>query len=513
LGTLLCETVTGASMRELLAAREGATAGDMVELRLDGVRDLDVAGALQGRRTPAVVTCRAAWEGGRFDGSEEERRAILRKALEAGAEFVDVEWRAGFDDVIAQDPARVVVSFHDFTGVPAGLEDRVAAMRRTGAGTIKVAYAARALCDTLPLRAIGEQGQAVVVGMGEPGVPSRLLAARYRSRWTFAGQGVAPGQMPAARMRDAFRFRTVGDATRLFGVVSRSAMHSLSPVMHNAAFAAAGIDAVYVPLTTDDFADFLAYAGAMGFEGASVTIPFKLDALRAASVHEPVAAAIGAANTLRRLRPAARSASRESSADLSVRSADRPGEPRPYQWEATNTDVDGFLAPLGPLFQKGLAGVRAAVLGAGGSARAVAAALASRGAIVTVHARRAEQAADVARAFGAEPAALPPPPGSWDLLVNCTPLGGANRRHESPMAGEPLDGRAVYDLTYGAGDSALVADARRAGCVVLDGLPMLIAQAERQFEWWTGQRPAPGVMQAAALGALGRTTTTTEATA
>ena len=80
------------------------------------------------------------------------------------------------------------------------------------------------------------------------------------------------------------------------------------------------------------------------------------------------------------------------------------------------------------------------------------------------------------------------------------------------MAGEPLGGRVVYDLTYGPGDSALVADARRAGRVVLDGLPMLIAQAERQFEWWTGQRPVPGVMQAAAFNALGRTTTTTEKT-
>jgi 3-dehydroquinate dehydratase / shikimate dehydrogenase len=483
--TLLCETVTGATMRELVAARDAATAGDMVELRLDGVRDVDVAGALQGRRVPAVVTCRAAWEGGRFDGSEEERRAILLRALEAGAEFVDVEWRAGFDDVIARDPARVVVSFHEFTGKPAGLDDRVAAMRRTGAGTIKVAYAAQHLADTLPLRAIGEAGGAVVIGMGEPGVPSRLLATRYGSRWTFAGAGVAPGQMPAARMRDVFRFHAIGAATRLFGVVSRTAMHSLSPVMHNAAFAAAALDAVYVPLTTDDFADFLAYADAMGFEGASVTIPFKLDALRASELQDPLAAAVGAANTLRR---------------------------QGGGWAAANTDVEGFLAPLEPLLPKGLTGVRAAVLGAGGSARAVVAALASRGARVRVHARREEQATEVASAFGAAAAALPPPPGSWDLLVNCTPLGGANRRHESPMAGQPLDGRIVYDLTYGDGDSALVADARRAGRVVVDGLPMLIAQAERQFEWWTGQRPRSGVMQAAALQALGRTTTT-EATA
>ena len=133
-GARLCETVTGATMRELLQARDAATAGDMVELRLDGVRDLDVDGALHGRRVPAVVTCRASWEGGRFEGSEDERRRILQRALAAGAEFVDVEWRAGFDDVIARDPSRAVVSFHDFTGVPAGLEDRVAAMRRTGAG-------------------------------------------------------------------------------------------------------------------------------------------------------------------------------------------------------------------------------------------------------------------------------------------------------------------------------------------------------------------------------------------
>jgi shikimate 5-dehydrogenase len=108
---------------------------------------------------------------------------------------------------------------------------------------------------------------------------------------------------------------------------------------------------------------------------------------------------------------------------------------------------------------------------------------------------------------------MPPAAGSWDLLVNCTPLGSANRRQESPMAGEPLGGRAVYDLTYGDGDSALIADARRAGCAVLDGLPMLIAQAERQFEWWTGQRPSPGIMRAAALQALGRTATTDEAKA
>ena len=68
-------------------------------------------------------------------------------------------------------------------------------------------------------------------------------------------------------------------------------------------------------------------------------------------------------------------------------------------------------------------------------------------------------------------------------------------RDESPMPGGPFNGRLVYDLTYSAGESRLVREARAAGCRTLNGLPMLIAQAERQFEWWTGQRPVPGVMR------------------
>jgi shikimate 5-dehydrogenase len=88
----------------------------------------------------------------------------------------------------------------------------------------------------------------------------------------------------------------------------------------------------------------------------------------------------------------------------------------------------------------------------------------------------------------------PPRAGSWDLLVNSTPLGGAGSHDVSPLDRERLTGQFVYDLTYGGTESALLCDARAMGCRTLDGLPMLIAQAERQFEWWTGQRPVPGVM-------------------
>lgn len=479
---LLCETVTGRSMAELLAARDGATHGDMVELRLDGVSDLDVAGALQGRRVPAVVTCRPVWEGGRFDGTEHERAHILTRALDLGADFVDVEWRAtqqsnaDFAGIVGRDPARVVVSSHDFDGVPRDLEGRVRAMRGVGGGSIKVAVAVSRLSETLPLKDIAAVGDAVVIGMGEAGVPSRLLAAHYGSKWTYAGRGVAPGQMPAETMADDFHFFRVGPETRIFGVVGTNVMHSLSPVMHNAAFEVAGIDAVYVPLRACDFEDFLSYASAMHVEGASITIPFKLDALRAATPADSLTQTVGAANTLRR---------------------DGLG------WQATNTDVDGFLAPLDAVFGTRLRNARAAVLGAGGSARAIVAALRSRGVLVTVYARRAEQAQRLAQDLDATAGEWPPAAGTWDVLVNCTPLGGAGKRDESPLPREAVTGPLVYDLAYGSGPSPLLRDAKAAGALTIDGLPMLIAQAERQFEWWTGQKPEPGVMADAVRRKLG----------
>jgi 3-dehydroquinate dehydratase/shikimate dehydrogenase len=352
---------------------------------------------------------------------------------------------------------------------------------------IKVAVTAARLSDTLPLLDIAKGGNAVVIGMGDAGVPSRLLASRFGSRWTYAGEGVAPGQVPAARMLEQFRFRTVGARTALYGVVGNNVMHSVSPAMHNAAYAAAGLDAVYVPLPAADFADFLGFADAMDIAGASVTVPFKLDALQASSGSDDLTRRVGAANTIRR-----------------ARSEQAPGGQGQRGWEAANTDVAGFLEPLDVMLGAdgfGAAGripPRVSVLGAGGAARAVIVALTSRHASVTVHARHGERAQTLAASLGVDAGPWPPAQRSWDVIVNCTPLGSVSMPDVSPLPGGPFDGRLVYDLTYREGESPLVLEARRAGLQTLDGLPMLVSQAERQFEWWTEQRPASGVLGAAA---------------
>ena len=269
MASLLCETVTGDTMAQLLAARD-AVAGvgaDMLELRLDGVTDLDVASALHGRRAPVIATCRPTWEGGRFDGSEDTRCQLLEQALEAGADYVDVEWKAHFDDFVQANRSRVVLSSHDFTAVPADLCTRAGAMRATGAAVIKVAVTAARLSDTLLLRELAKQGDAVVIGMGDAGVPSRLLATRFGSRWTYGGNGVAPGQIPAARMIDEFRFRAITEQTSVYGLAGAAALTSTVPARRNAAFAAAGVDAVCVPLPAADPADIQTFADALGIIG------------------------------------------------------------------------------------------------------------------------------------------------------------------------------------------------------------------------------------------------------
>jgi shikimate 5-dehydrogenase len=151
-----------------------------------------------------------------------------------------------------------------------------------------------------------------------------------------------------------------------------------------------------------------------------------------------------------------------------------------------------------------LPGTRATVLGAGGAARSVSVALASEGVRVTISARRPQQAAAVAALTGADVSAWPPHPASWDLLVNATPVGTKPNADVSPL---PVDyqfhsDKTVYDLVYNPPYTRLLEDADRARCRIIGGLEMLIAQAQGQFEWWTGRRPGHRVMRDAAVARL-----------
>ena len=462
-------------MAELRRRRDAVPDADIVELRLDSVADPDVAGALEGRTRPVIVTCRPVWEGGQFEGSEEERKRLLAAALRSGAEYVDVEWRARFDDVIAQTGGRrVVLSMHDFRSMPGDVAETARSMRSTGAELVKISAKAQRLSDCVPLlelgRNMGRHGGLVLIAMGECGIATRVLASRFHSAWTYTGEIESVGQLTAAAMLNDYHFRSLSEASDVYGLVGSPVSHSVSPSMHNAAFQASHIDAVYLPFPAASADDFMTFAKAIGLKGASVTIPFKVDLFERVDEGDAVARRIGAINTIR------------------VAGG---------RWLGGNTDASGFLAPLRdravPIDR-----MRVAILGAGGAARAVAIALAPSGARLTVHARSAARADEVAMIVSAQVGPWPPEPGSWDLLINCTPIGTRPHLEESPMPSGHLTGQMVYDLVYNPPTTRLLRDAITAGLETIGGLDMLVAQAQEQFHWWTDSRPPAGVMRAAA---------------
>jgi shikimate 5-dehydrogenase len=119
-----------------------------------------------------------------------------------------------------------------------------------------------------------------------------------------------------------------------------------------------------------------------------------------------------------------------------------------------------------------------------------------------LHARRVDAAREAATDLGVAYASMPPEPGSWDLLVNATSAGMEPRVDETPWPDARFDGRLVYDVVYNPQNTRLLREARAAGCDTLGGLDMLVAQASKQFELWTGRSPQPGVMRAAAESRL-----------
>jgi 3-dehydroquinate dehydratase/shikimate dehydrogenase len=476
---LLCVTVKARTTAELRRIRdEVASDADLVELRVDSVSDPDVAGALEGRRGKTIVTVRPKWEGGDFAGSEEERVRLLSDAIALGADYVDLEWRARpqLDNLIARTTGRgIVLSLHDFTGVPADLPGEIRAMRSTGAEVVKVAVTATCLSDCAELLRLSHPGdrdepgssRQIVIAMGDYGVATRVVAARFGSAWTYAGSIQEIGQLTARSLLVGYRFRSITSSTRVYGVVARSVTHSVSPAMHNAAFQAANLNAVFLPLPATSADDFVRFGRAIDIAGASVTIPFKVPLCAHVDALCPVAERVGALNTIR---------------------------VDDGRWMGTNTDVGGFLLPLQEALEtwrrsrsSSARPPRAAVLGAGGAARAVVVGLAETGAAIRVHARDPIKAEAAIAGMPVEIGPWPPEPGSWDLLVNCTPVGMFPH---------------VDDLIYNPTPTRLLRDAAEAGCQTIGGLDMLVAQAHEQFQWWTGIRPAPGVMRAAAITRL-----------
>jgi 3-dehydroquinate dehydratase/shikimate dehydrogenase len=459
------------------ALAEAAKVADLAELRLDAMREFDLARLLAVPPCPVIVTYRPQREGGLYDGPEPARLETLRQAVRLGARYIDVE----HDSITALGDVpreKVIISYHNFQETPADLADTYARLAATGAGVVKVAVMARHILDTVAVLRILRDARkpTIALSMGPRGVLTRILAAKFGGLLTYAcmpdspssPHASAPGQIPATELRQLYRVDRMGPKTRVYGVIADPVGHSLSPRIHNAAFAETGIDAVYLPLWVEgDPAAFVRAMREFEFDGYSVTIPHKQAVMAAADEIEPLARQIGAVNTIQRR------------ADGSL--------------FATNTDWTAGLAAIEAAVGKGwLAGKRALIVGAGGVGRAMAFAMKEAGAEVTLTDVDEARAEALAKDVGIDRCAIGDvAKQSCDALLNCTPIGMHPKVDATPVPREILrSGMLVYDAVYNPLETRLLREAREAGCRTVAGIDHFVRQAVEQFELWTG-RPAP----------------------
>lgn len=460
----------------------------LVELRLDFVQgNVQVKRLLRDRPCAAIATCRRPIDGGHWAGSEEARQLVLRTAIVEGVDYVDLEEDIA-SEVRRYGTTKRIVSHHDFERTPAdlgGLQRRLADL---DADIVKIATMATHPSDNLRMLEMVSAAPVPTIGicMGDIGMPTRVLTGRCGAPFTYAtfneDRLLAPGQVGWRKMKEVYRYDAVTAATRVFGVVADPVAHSLSPVVHNAALAAAGIDAVYLPfrIPAEQFDEFVWEAGRWPLAGLSVTIPHKEAVLRHVTVRDELVERIGAANTV--TFDGERIVGHNTDAAAAVESLDAAIAAQGSEGLVDVTEVKSAI-----------------VLGAGGAARAVAFGLRQRRIDVTICSRTFERAKRVAAEVGCKavdwPARYKIP---YDCIVNATPVGMHPLVNETPFEKQHLRPyMVVFDTVYNPENTLLVKEARASGCRIVTGVDMFVRQAAIQFRLWHGVDPSEAVMREA----------------
>jgi shikimate dehydrogenase len=263
--------------------------------------------------------------------------------------------------------------------------------------------------------------------------------------------------------------------TSLFGLIGNPVAHSLSPVMHNQAFAATGCNAVYLAFCVTDLGAALKSINALNVKGLSVTLPHKVAVLEYLDDIDDLATKIGAVNTI----------------------ANHNGKLTGY-----NTDCQGAINALQN--RTTLDGKSVAIIGAGGAARAIGFGLATDAGRLTILNRTRQSGERLAADLQAEFLPLDEcQPKRYDILINTTPVGMYPNTAATPIAKQALSNEmVVMDIVYHPLNTRLLKEADDKGCLTINGVDMFVFQGAHQFELWTGKKAPVAVMRQTVLQAL-----------
>ncbi|MCF7942834.1 MAG: shikimate dehydrogenase [Spirochaetia bacterium] len=479
---MLCLTLTETSLeKDLLQFQKNRDLIDMAELRIDLLGSEISVDAL--RRFPSlcdkpvILTCRRKKDGGLFSQSERVRVNLLKRLASGNFAYCDLEDelpRGEIDLTFREKGTRIIRSFHDMTAVPGNLFTRMQKIAEQGE-IPKAAVMPNSFADTARIFEAKNELQKIerkiIIGMGNYGVPTRILYKKTGSFLTFCSapgsSPGAPGHLNTESLRKLYRSDQITDDTSIYGIIGNPVMHSASPAIHNPGYHRLGIDAVYVPFMVDSVRTFFPFAEWFGIKGFSVTVPHKQNVLPYLGNISREVKQIGSCNTVVRTKKL---------------------------WKGINTDYYGFLHPIHEDLEMGHL-KRALVIGAGGAARSVVWALRNFGCSVYITNRTFDKAERLAAETGSSAITLQEASRLCadeaekypDLIIQTTSAGMDPDIESDPLPEYKFTGEEiVYELVYKPRITRFLNRAIQSGCRIVYGYEMLYAQGIQQFKSFTG---------------------------
>jgi 3-dehydroquinate dehydratase/shikimate dehydrogenase len=436
-----------------------------IELRLDMFHRIDIEHVkhfLQNSERPVMLTVRKISQGGKFQGTESEREALIKRLLALEPPFFDLEYDMSpqllHETIKKYSKTKFVLSYHNFQETPADLDGIYNTMQEYAAFSYKIAVLPHSTNDALKmLLFVKKHPKTSAICMGEKGEFARILGPIAGNLIDYARadseEQTGPGQFTVSEWVDIYHYPFLNRHTSIYGLIGDPIEKSPGHLYHNAVFRKRGLNAVYVKMVVkpEELSKFIPLAIAIGIRGLSVTIPLKEKILPFLDEIEPAAKQIGAVNTL----------------------LFKNGR-------IIGTNTDG-LGALDAIEKKSLVRRKKVVLlGAGGTARAIAFEAKARGADVLILNRTIQRAKELAADLGCEAGGLDEVPNDYDILINCSP---------DPM---PIDLKKIrpntlaMDVVYFPYETDLLKEAALKKCQIVYGEEMFLNQAARQTAFWMG---------------------------
>ncbi|KAL2234365.1 UNVERIFIED_CONTAM: Bifunctional 3-dehydroquinate dehydratase/shikimate dehydrogenase, chloroplastic, partial [Sesamum indicum] len=504
------------------AKMEGA---DVVEIRLGCISNFqphrDLKLLLENKPLPVVVVygyapfssfqyyerflaAVATWEGGQYEGDEQERLQALLLAKDLGADYIELELKVASafmkeDKLGRLKSSKIIVSC--YLDSPASLREDlgrlVAEMQSMNADIIKFVSGAANITEIMEVFELLSHSQVPMIAYctGERGLISQLLTFKFGGVFTYGSlQGTSICGLPSINsLRQAYGVKNIDKNTVVFGLISKPVSHSKGPILHNPAFRHVYYNGIYVPMLVDDLKAFFTVYTSADFAGFSVGIPYKEAVIDFCDEVHPLAQSIGAVNTIVRRPDDGKLVGHNTDCEAGITAIEDALKVTLLRDITSYTLIAQECTVLEPLIPSPLTRKLFVLVGAGGAGRALAFGAKTRGARVVIFDIDFDRAKSLAAAVSG--IALPFEdligfrPEKDAILANATPLGMHPNTDRIHVAEETLrDYKLVFDAVYTPRKTRLLKEAEAAGAIVVSGVEMFLRQAAAQFSLFTGHK-------------------------